>query len=88
MFQVPEVSIAALSVKKVNPNRGAYLQLIGSVGDGSGDGADDGGSGGSSAAGGLGAVSFEWAKTEGDDPNEGSGCDSSVNREHHKKPLL
>ena len=82
---MPEVSITALSVKKVNPNHGAFLQLIGSVGDSSGDGAEDDGSGGSSAASSLGAVSFEWTKTEGDDPNVGSGCDSSVNCEYDMK---
>jgi hypothetical protein len=53
------VEIAALTVVKVNPNQGSYLQLVGTVLGG--------------ATGNLGTISYEWTKTSGDDPSDDSG---------------
>ena len=59
--QVPIVSIAPLSVTKVNPNPGTYVSLQGTI------------AGDESA---YGIVTYEWTKTAGDDVADDSGYTS------------
>ena len=58
--EVPKVSIKALTMKKVNPNAGSFLPLVGSV----------------TADTALGTVAYEWTKAFGDDPTADSGFES------------